>query len=57
MSNSFLRWIQRSKRTPHTWARTPENRSCESGIRISTVQPSESTAVAASHTASHESSE
>src|SRR2546430_16271702 len=57
MSSSFLRWIQRSKRTPHTCADAPENRSWESGIRISTVQPSESTVVAASHTASHESSE
>ena len=31
-------------------------RSCESGMRYSAVQPSESTAVATSHTASHASS-
>ena len=57
MSSSFLCWIQRSTRTPHTCCRAPENRSCDNGIRISTVHPSESTAVTASHTASHKSSE
>ena len=56
-ASSFLRWIQRMTRTPHTCARARANRSWEKGIRSSTVQPSESTDVAASHTGSQESSD
>ena len=51
-----LRRIVRTKRTPQTCWGAPENRSCENGIRNSAVQPSESIAVATSHTGSHESS-
>src|SRR5437016_10286535 len=52
--SSFLRNTQRKKLTPHTCSRTWGNRSCENGIRISTTQPSESIAVATSHTGSQE---
>src|SRR2546430_16759838 len=57
MASSFLRSIHRAKRTPHTCSAVAEKRSWENGIRISTVQPSESMAVAACQTGAQESSE
>src|SRR5205823_12476798 len=55
-ASSFLRSIQRSTRTPHTWTGAWEHRNCENGISISTVQPSESTEVATRHTGSQDGS-
>src|SRR2546426_8901728 len=53
---SCFRSIQRTKCTPHTWSGVSEKRSWESGMRISAVQPRESTDVAASQTGSQDAS-
>jgi hypothetical protein len=49
---SFLRWITRVTLKPHSCSGAGAKRSCESGMRNSAVQPSLSTLVATSHTAS-----
>ena len=53
-SDSLRRLITRSTLTPHVWCSALGNRSCDRGIRISTVQPSSPTCTADSQTASQE---
>jgi len=53
---SFLRCTMRRALMPHVGRGAEGKRSCENGIRISTVHPPESTVTADSHTASQESS-
>ena len=53
---SFLRCTTRRAFTPQAWPGAVGKRSCENGIRISTLQPSSSIATADSHTASQVSS-
>ena len=54
--HSCLRNTSRSALMPHVGCSVRGKRSCENGIRISTVQPSASTLTAEPHTASHDGS-
>ena len=54
--SSPLRWTMRWALTPQVSTSACGKRSCENGIRISTVQPPSSRPTADSHTASHVSS-
>ena len=46
--------MKRSALKPHVWRSPLRNRSCDSGMRISIVQPSRSIDTADSQTPSHE---